>query len=386
MRKPQTGRCPPSGRPTISRGEEPPSGHGPHHQSGPDGLPIFSFEDAPPARRATPPPRPQRKIPPLIQYRYRAPKAKSGGGAAARALRQRREHTVTWPGPGLTGVSAGHGTRLRSPQIAGWIPLTRRRSRVPPARAAAAATPRRDAGRASEIERENAELVRFIGRSRPSPAMERPQIPRAGGGRGVLPDRLDREARPVVSPSRPARPRRRRRPVAEAPLPADYARYREEVLGDDSDGDGPDLGPRSRALGARRRRPAPAAPPRRHAVAATRDRIHAVAAARGERGLGVRTWTAVDADGRAPRRRLLAARRGAAAAELVRLAPAVPQKRGGMVPRKSVRASPGKDPRAITAEAERRARARGDARKNAERFISCDASRNATARSSGETA
>ena len=150
---------------------------------GPDGLPIFSFEDAPAARRETPPPRPQRKIPPLLQYRYRAPKAPKAEPDRPRALRQRREHTVTWPGPGLTGVSAGHDARLRSPQIAGWIPADE--------------TP---AAKLREIERENAELVRFIGRSRPSPAMERPQIPRAGGGRGVLPDRLDREARPVVSP------------------------------------------------------------------------------------------------------------------------------------------------------------------------------------------
>ena len=73
---------------------------------GPDGLPIFSFEDAPAARRATPPPRPQRKIPPLIQYRYRAPK-KVAEPERPRALRQRREHTVTRLGPGLTGVSAG---------------------------------------------------------------------------------------------------------------------------------------------------------------------------------------------------------------------------------------------------------------------------------------
>ena len=89
---------------------------------GPDGLPIFSFEDAPAARRATPPPRPQRKIPPLIQYRYRAPKKVEPEPERPRALRQRREHTVTWPGPGLTGVSAGHQTRMKSPQIAGWIP------------------------------------------------------------------------------------------------------------------------------------------------------------------------------------------------------------------------------------------------------------------------
>ena len=89
---------------------------------GPDGLPIFSFEDAPAARRATPPPRPQRKIPPLIQYRYRAPKKVEPEPERPRALRQKREHTVTWPGPGLTGVSAGHNARMKSPQIAGWIP------------------------------------------------------------------------------------------------------------------------------------------------------------------------------------------------------------------------------------------------------------------------
>jgi hypothetical protein len=290
---------------------------------GPDGLPIFSFEDAPAARRAaTPPPRPQRKIPPLIQYRYRAPK--NAEPERPRALRQRREHTVTWPGPGLTGVSAGHGTRLKSPQIAGWIPSEE--------------TP---AAKLREIERENAELVRFIGRSRPSPAMERPQIPRAGGGRGVLPDRLDREARPVVSPSRPARPRRRRRPVAEAPLPADYARYREEVLGDDSDG--PDLGVGPGVVQA----PAPApqldSPPytpslRREASEASAFEHGPQSTPTAELLAGV--FSPLDEAPPPP--------------ELVRLAPA-PQKRGGMVPRKSVRASPAKDPRAITAEAERRA-------------------------------
>ena len=290
---------------------------------GPDGLPIFSFEDAPPQKTQTPPVRPQRKIPPLIQYRYRAPKASEP--ERPRALRQRREHTVTWPGPGLTGVSAGHGTRLRSPQIAGWIPSEE--------------TP---AARLREIERENAELVKFIGRSRPSPAMERPQIPRAGGGRGVLPDRLDREARPVVSPSRPARPRRRRRPIAEAPLPADYARYREEVLGDD-DSDGPDLGVGPDVVQA----PAPApqldSPP--YTPSLRREASEASAFERGPQStptaeLLAGVFSPLDEAPPPP--------------ELVRLAPA-PQKRGGMVPRKSVRASPGKDPRAITAEAERRA-------------------------------
>ena len=33
---------------------------------GPDGLPIFSFEDAPVQKARTPPVRPQRKIPPLL--------------------------------------------------------------------------------------------------------------------------------------------------------------------------------------------------------------------------------------------------------------------------------------------------------------------------------
>ena len=195
VRKPQTGRGPPSGRPTISRGEEPPSGHGPHHPKRPRWaahLLLRGRTGRPPghATTATAAQDPAADPVPLPRAKKVEPEPER-----PRALRQRREHTVTWPGPGLTGVSAGHGTRLKSPQIAGWIPSDE--------------TP---AARLREIERENAELVRFIGRSRPSPAMERPQIPRAGGGRGVLPDRLDREARPVVSPSRPARPRRR--PVA----------------------------------------------------------------------------------------------------------------------------------------------------------------------------
>ena len=292
---------------------------------GPDGLPIFSFEDAPAQKARTPPPRPQRKIPPLLQYRYRAPKA-SEPERVPRALRQKREHTVTWPGPGLTGVSAGHDARvkLKSPQIAGWIPADE--------------TP---AARLREIERENAELVRFIGRSRPSPAMERPQVPRAGGGRGVLPDRLDRDARPVVSPSRPARPRRRRRPVAEAPLPADYARYREEVLGDD-DSDGPDLGVGPDVVQA----PAPAprleSPP--YTPSLRREASEASAFERGPQStptaeLLAGVFSPLDEAPPPP--------------ELVRIA--APQKRSSMVPRKSVRASPAKDPRAITAEAERRA-------------------------------
>ena len=55
---------------------------------GPDGLPIFSFEDAAPQKTQTPPVRPQRKIPPLIQYRYRAPKKVEPEPERPRALRQ----------------------------------------------------------------------------------------------------------------------------------------------------------------------------------------------------------------------------------------------------------------------------------------------------------
>ena len=125
-------------------------------------------------------------------------------------------------------------------------------------------------------------------------------------------------------------------------MPADYARYREEVLGDDSDGDGPDLG-----VGPPAAAPAPAprldSPPytpslRREASEASAFEHGPQSTPTAELLAGV--FSPLDEAPPPP--------------ELVRLAPA-PQKRSGMVPRKSVRASPGKDPRAITAEAERRA-------------------------------
>ena len=312
---------------------------------GPDGLPIFSFEDAPAARRAaTPPPRPQRKIPPLIQYRYRAQKksnrsrsgpTRSGSGAAHRDL--------AGPGP--------HG-RVCRPRYASQVAADRGLDSFDG-----------DAGRhVVEIERENAELVRFIGRSRPAPWSGR-RKPAPGGGRGVLPDRLDREGEIPGVAAGPAA--RRRRPVAEAPLPADYARYREARCSAtratatvstwaSAPVSGRQRCPRQVSRRHRRRsfRPActPSPRPGRDASPPYTPslRREASEASAFER-------TTVDADGLELLAGVFSPLDEAPPPPELLEAGARPQKRGGMVHRKSVRAARAKDPRAITAEAERRA-------------------------------
>lgn len=366
---------------------------------GPDGLPTFSYADAP-ARQRTPEPRPRRKVPPLIQYRYRAPREapliryRAAHPAARRlpaARRERRpDHTVTWPGPGLTGVPAGHSNervRLQSPHIAGWIPRedsgesTHHDAKRETALRAAGPSPARL--RLREIERENAELVAYIGRSRPSPAMDRPRFPeaRAGGGRHLLPDCLDREARPVASPSRPPAVRRRRRvadilPAADdghsddacpAPLPMDAASEASASRADDAryrmDGPEPELlspGARLYTASLLARRPVLGESAAAGAPAPSVARAPAPRPA--EVDLEPREASAFECGpASTPTAELLAGVFSPECfapppPELVRTAPAVvaAQKRlEQMAPRRAVRASPGKDPRALAARAER---------------------------------
>jgi len=361
---------------------------------GPDGLPTFSYEDAP-ARQRTPEPRPRRKVPPLIQYRYRAPREapliryRAAHPAARRppaARPERRPEHAAWPGPGLTGVPAGHineRVRLQSPHVGGWIPRedsgesTRRDATRETALRAAGPSPARL--RLREIERENAELVEYLGRSRPSPAMDRPRFPeaRAGGGRHFLPDRLDREARPVASPSRPPAVQRRRRgagmlPAADdacpAPRPvdgaseastsrADDARYRMEPE--------PELlspGARLYTASLLARRPVLGEGAAAAAPAPIVAQAPAPAPRPAEVELAPREASAFECGpASTPTAELLAGVFSPECfapppPELVRTAPAVvaAQKRlEQMAPRRAVRASPGKDPRALAARAER---------------------------------